>query len=119
MWSQILANTSNLNRLQSNEFRRSISLSRYDKIDIQEFGMREMQNLAYNLINKNLKIKPKNDGKQTPEKGNPVFVAQHATATCCRKCLFKWYRIPPYRELTDKEVDFTVNLIIKWIAKQF
>lgn len=25
-----------------------------------------------------------NDGKQTPMKGHPVFIAQHATATCCR-----------------------------------
>jgi len=30
---------------------------------------------------------PKNDGKQTPMKNHPVFIAQHATATCCRKCL--------------------------------
>ena len=23
-----------------------------------------------------------------------VFVAQHATACCCRGCLEKWYRVP-------------------------
>lgn len=28
-----------------------------------------------------------NDGKQTPMRGHPVFIAQHATATCCRGCL--------------------------------
>ncbi len=27
---------------------------------------------------------PRNDGKQTPFRGHPVFTAQHATATCCR-----------------------------------
>lgn len=30
---------------------------------------------------------PINDGKQTPMRGHPVFIAQHATATCCRGCL--------------------------------
>jgi hypothetical protein len=30
---------------------------------------------------------PNNDGKQTPMRGHPVFIAQHATATCCRGCL--------------------------------
>ncbi|MGQ0680283.1 MAG: DUF4186 family protein [Actinomycetota bacterium] len=30
---------------------------------------------------------PRNDGKQTPYRGHPVFIAQHATATCCRTCL--------------------------------
>jgi hypothetical protein len=36
---------------------------------------------------------PLNDGKQTPFKGHPVFIAQHATATCCRGCLAKWHGI--------------------------
>ncbi|MCP9485713.1 MAG: DUF4186 domain-containing protein [Gaiellaceae bacterium MAG52_C11] len=30
---------------------------------------------------------PRKDGKQTPYRGHPVFVAQHATATCCRTVL--------------------------------
>lgn len=34
-----------------------------------------------------------NDGKQTPMRGHPVFIAQHATATCCRECLKKWHNI--------------------------
>ncbi len=32
--------------------------------------------------------------RQTPFRGHPVFIAQHATATCCRECLAKWHRIP-------------------------
>lgn len=35
-----------------------------------------------------------NDGKQTPMRGHPVFLAQHATGCCCRGCLYKWHRIP-------------------------
>jgi hypothetical protein len=44
-----------------------------------------------------------NDGKQTPMRGHPVFIAQHATATCCRGCLEKWHAIPHGRALSEQE----------------
>jgi hypothetical protein len=61
---------------------------------------------------------PKNDGRQTPMRGHPIFIAQHATATCCRGCLEKWHRIPCGRELTDEEIDYVVAVLSKWLAKQ-
>src|SRR4051812_47751504 len=42
---------------------------------------------------------PHKDGKQTPYGGHPVFVAQHATATCCRTCLQRWHDIAKGRPL--------------------
>ena len=51
-------------------------------------------------------------------KGHPVFIAQHATATCCRGCLQKWHRMQKDRGLSDNEVKFIVNLTMKWIEKQ-
>lgn len=59
-----------------------------------------------------------NDGKQTPMRGHPVFVAQHATATCCRGCLEKWHRIPKGRELTEAEQEYVVNVIMEWIGRE-
>ena len=61
---------------------------------------------------------PVNDGKQTPFKGHPVFVAQHATATCCRSCLEKWHRIPQGRVLTSAEQDHVVSAIAMWLENQ-
>lgn len=61
---------------------------------------------------------PKNDGRQTPMRGHPVFIAQHATATCCRGCLEKWHRIPRGRELTDEEIDYIVAVLAKWLERQ-
>ena len=61
---------------------------------------------------------PLNDGKQTPFKGHPVFIAQHATATCCRGCLEKWHHIPKGRELTSDEQDQVVQAIVRWLADQ-
>lgn len=61
---------------------------------------------------------PKNDGKQTPMKGHPVFIAQHATATCCRGCLEKWYKIEKGRALSGDEIRFVVDLVMGWIREQ-
>lgn len=61
----------------------------------------------------------KNDGKQTPMCGHPVFVAQHATATCCRGCLFKWHHIEKNKKLTEEEIVYIVNIIMKWIENQY
>ena len=51
-------------------------------------------------------------------KGHPVFIAQHATATCCRGCLYKWHKIQSGRKLTSEEQEYIVDLIIYWIEKQ-
>ena len=51
-------------------------------------------------------------------RGHPVFVAQHATATCCRGCLEKWHRIPKGRELTETEQEYIVNVIMEWIGRE-
>ena len=59
-----------------------------------------------------------NDGKQTPFRGHPVFVAQHATATCCRGCLEKWHRIPRGRALTVDERAHVVSAVERWLRAQ-
>ena len=86
---------------------------------VHEKGLEVIKNHAYDFVNKRLKnAYPKNDGKQTPYKGHPVFIAQHATGTCCRGCLEKWHHIPKGRELTINEVNYIVFVIMKWIEKE-
>lgn len=60
-----------------------------------------------------------NDGKQTPMKGHPVFVAQHATATCCRGCLNKWHHIPKHKDLNAWEIHYVTSVIMEYILKQY
>ena len=67
------------------------------------------------LENKLFCANPINDGKKTPMRGYPVFVAQHATATCCRGCLEKWHHIPQNRPLTYEERELVLDIIIRWI----
>lgn len=59
-----------------------------------------------------------NDGRQTPMKGHPVFVAQHVTALCCRGCMARWYGIDPARNLTSDELEAAVQIVLAWIARQ-
>ncbi len=58
---------------------------------------------------------PRNDGRQTPMRGHPVFVAQHATATCCRGCLAKWHHIAAGVPLTVEQVDYVLAILARWL----
>lgn len=61
---------------------------------------------------------PKNDGKQTPMRGHPVFVAQHATATCCSSCLEKWHGIPQGVALNEQQKEYIVQAIALWLVRR-
>lgn len=109
-----------LNNLSKSKFRSSFHLRKYMITYINDKGFKIIKKHAYDFITKRLKSNNiKNDGKQTPMKGHPVFIAQHACACCCRSCLEKWYKIPKDRDLTDKEINFIVNLIMLWIKKEY
>ena len=61
---------------------------------------------------------PKNDGVQTPAKGHPVFIAQHATGTSDRKKLEKFHAIRAGAALTEKQIAYIVDIILRWIEDQ-
>jgi len=74
---------------------------------------------AYQFVNSRVAPDfPKNDGKQTSMSGHPVFIAQHATATCCLGCISKWHGIKKGRALNEAEVDYIVALFMEWIERQ-
>ena len=106
-------------RLSKSKFRSRFHLKDKDKKYIEEKGIDIIKKHAYDFINNRLSdISNVNDGKQTPMRGHPVFIAQHATACCCRGCLEKWYHIPKGRLLTKKEIDYIVDIIMKWINNE-
>lgn len=108
-----------LKRLEKSKFRNSFKLKEKDFIYIKEKSVDKIKEHAIDFVNKRLASKYiANDGKQTPMNGHPVFIAQHATATCCRGCLSKWHHIQKDKELTEKEKDYIVNIIMKWINKE-
>lgn len=108
-----------LSRLSKSKFRSSFKLKTKDIEYINKKGMDVIRSHAYDFLNKNIRIKIAKDGKQTPMHGHPVFIAEHATATCCRGCIEKWYKIPQNKELTDEDIDYLVNIIMKWIEREY
>lgn len=108
-----------LEELSRSDFRRSFKLKEKDILYVKDKGIDTIRKHAYNFINDRLKGYPVlNDGKQTPMKGHPVFIGQHACACCCRECLNKWHGIDKNRELTKNEINYIVELIFAWIKKQ-
>ena len=104
--------------LRKSEFRRSMQLGHKELNYLKTKGMETILKHAAGFIEKRLApAEPANDGKQTPWRNHPVFVAQHATATCCRTCLQKWHAIPKGRELTDEEKRYVVEVIKQWLSR--
>ncbi len=109
-----------INKLQKSKFRSSFKLKQKDIDYINEKGMSMIKRHAVDFINQKLApANPENDGKQTPMKNHPVFIAMHACACCCRTCLYKWHKIPMNKELTKDEKNYIYGLLIYWITLEY
>lgn len=105
--------------VKRSKFRTKFKLTEKDRQYIQEKGIDTIRQHAINFIKTRIAPhSPTNDGKQTPMRGHPAFIAQHATATCCRGCIQKWHGIQKGVELSDQEIQFLVELIMGWIEGQ-
>ncbi len=108
-----------LESLKRSTFRSKFRLSDKDRSYINARGIDTIKKHAVDFITARIAPRSlKNDGKQTPMKNHPVFIGQHATATCCRNCIQKWHGIKKGKALEDIEVKFIVNLIMEWINQQ-
>jgi len=105
--------------LDKSKFRRKFHLQGKDREYLSNKGLNTIINHAYDFISKRIAPEtPTNDGKQTPFKGHPVFVAQHATASCCRSCLEKWHQIPKGKPLSDNEIAYICAVIEYWMRQE-
>jgi hypothetical protein len=105
--------------LGRSHFRAQFHLSSSEKSYLQE------QTLPVILLHANQFVverfvpeRPLNDGTQTPLRGHPVFVAQPATATCCRRCLSEWHRIAPGVALNDEQIAYVIEVLEIWLKSQ-
>ena len=108
-----------LDRLANSKFRSRFKL-RVKKLEyIKDKGFDTIYiHACYFIRDRVAPAGPINDGKQTPMHGPPVFIAQHATATCCRGCIEKWHNFPQHRKLPKTEQEYLVSVIIEWINLQ-
>ena len=108
-----------LKRLKASDFRAKFHLSEKDKRYVRERGIDAVREHCEEFIRQ--RLAPAvilNDGKQTPMRGHPVFIAQHACACCCRGCLNKWYKVPKGVALTSAQQEKIVNLLMAWIERE-
>jgi hypothetical protein len=100
-------------------FRARFHLRGRERALVRLRGMTAIRQHAHELIATRLApASPHKDGRQTPYRGHPVFVAQHATATCCRSCLLRNHGIAKGRELDASERDYVVDVICRWIERE-
>ena len=105
-------------KLARSKFRSRFRLSAADRKYIADKGMATIRSHAADFIRMRLApANPPNDGRQTPMRGHPVFKAQHATATCCRGCLEKWWKIPKGTEIPPERQSRIVDFLIIWIER--
>ena len=105
--------------LKKSKFRSKFKLTEKDRQYVKDKGIDTIRQHAIDFIKARIAPQnPKNDGKQTPMRGHPVFIAQHATAACCRGCIQKWHGKKKGIRLNDKEIDFLVSLVMGWIEEQ-
>lgn len=106
-------------RLAASKFRSGFSLKNKDLEYIDRKGLDTIEKHARDFVSERLApAYIPNDGKQTPMRGHPVFLAQHATGCCCRGCLQKWHHIAPGVQLTEGQQEYVVGVLMEWIRRQ-
>lgn len=104
-------------RLSRSTFRSRFRLGTRERQYCWDKGAQVIDQHAADFVAKRLApARPANDGKQTPMRGHPVFIAQHATATCCRGCLAKWHHIPEGQALSPEQQHYVVAVIHHWLV---
>ncbi|WP_086646535.1 DUF4186 domain-containing protein [Acetobacter sp. DsW_54] len=104
-------------KLARSTFRQRFHLNAQDMAYLREKGLPLVLEHGQDFIARRLApAAPLKDGRQTPWKGHPVFVAQHATGTCCRSCLAKWHALPSGRQLNEAEQDYILSVLAHWLA---
>lgn len=106
-------------KLKGSDFRRRFQLNGKDLEYFKSKGIDTILQHGSDVLNIRLApANPKNDTKQTPYKGHPIFIAQHATATCCRKCLEKWHHIECGKELNQNDKQYIMTIWKQWLLSQ-
>jgi hypothetical protein len=105
--------------LGRSRFRSRFRLGSKETSYLREKGLERILEHSSDFIHARLAdANPFKDGRQTPMRGHPVFIAQHATGTCCRKCLEKWYGIAAGKPLNEQQIDYILCVLHRWLENQ-
>ena len=86
------------------------------QLDVAYRGNR-LEKMIRSRLEKRIKIKPHNDGHQTPYIKHGIDVASHTCAVCCRTCIYNWHGLNKIKELENDEIDFLVKVMLTYIIE--
>ena len=105
--------------LARSKFRHRFRLNKSDQAYLRDKSLAVVLEHGRRFVVERLApARPRSDGRQAPMRGHPIFVAQHATATCCRGCLSRWHNIEKNRPLSEVEVDYVLDVLRRWLQGQ-
>lgn len=108
------------NRLEKSRFRSRFHLRPSDFAYLKKQGGQTIRQHARQFVDSRLSAAEiANDGQQTPYRGHPVFIAQHATACCCRSCMQKWHGIEMGKTLSEAECQYIVRVLMHWLKREW
>ena len=106
-------------KLAKDKSRSVFTLGQAEVEYIQSRGIDILRLHATDFIQKRIApAEPKNDGHQTPTKGHPVFIAQHACGCNDRDAVETFFSLKKGKQLTEKQVHLIVDVLISWMNDQ-
>lgn len=97
-------------------FRGRFVLGSRERAIVSRTDRRRLRLHALSILKNRVGLLQINDGMQTPWRGHPVFVAQHACALCCRQCVQKWHNVPLRQALNQETLERFAGLLLEWIS---
>lgn len=106
-------------KISQSDYRAEIDLDEEEFSYIESRGMDMLVQHAHDFVERRLgPAKPRNEGKQTPLKGHPIFLAQHATGSNSRQALAEFHDIPEGKKLTEDQMAYVTDLILRWLHER-
>ncbi len=108
-----------LEKVASCDYRAEIDLGPEDIDYINSRGFDMMVKHAQDFVERRLgPARPRNEGKQTPLKGHPLFLAQHATGSDSRAALSEYHGIPEGKKLSRRQMDYVTAVVLRWLEER-
>lgn len=104
-------------RIKKSDFRSQFLLDKEEIKYLYDKGLEIVKNNAFDFFRNHLaSVHDEVLVKHVPLLNHPVFMAQQATATCCRECIAKWHDISPLNELSQEEIFYLVDIAMLWLC---
>ena len=86
------------------------------KLTIDEMRSKVIKILSNKINKKRSEIF--RDSTQTPKGKDIIYLAQHATGTCCRRCIEEWYGINKEEIMNEEQINFLTEIIMTYINEK-